>query len=391
LSSVSSERGRIQTQLTCPETLAIQLEAAARIRRVSIAEHSLPRAERDWLFFLSNSWDADQWRTLVSDPLDNGKWVLPEWWQRVQADAAADLRLTSAGDPAEPGRQTRIVAFLLNTLQQTKPARLPLPLPETAELDWLDLADRMQRFGLFEHRFDEALEAAKLDALREFAYGASHEINNPLANISGRAQALMVDEEHPDRRRTLATIAAEAFRAHDMIGDIMLVARPPALDVGWVDAGELLDHVLTSRREPLARQQTEIRVATNEQPKGDSVSVRVDKRHVLECLQLLVDNAADAIGQGGVIELQAIVVDDHVELVVQDDGPGIPDEVRSHIFEPYFSGREAGRGLGIGLSKCWVIARQHGGVITCHSKQGCTRFVMRLPIDAGNDELGGAE
>ncbi|PQO47752.1 histidine kinase dimerization/phospho-acceptor domain-containing protein, partial [Blastopirellula marina] len=67
----------------------------------------------------------------------------------------------------------------------------------------------------------------KLASLKRLAYGASHEINNPLANIASRAQALLVDENDPDRRHELATIYAQAMRGHEMIADLMLFARPP--------------------------------------------------------------------------------------------------------------------------------------------------------------------
>src|SRR5438309_9187168 len=83
--------------------------------------------------------------------------------------------------------------------------------------------------------FDSALESAKLQALYNFAYGLSHEINNPLANIATRAQTLLLDEKDPERRRKLATIVQQAFRAHEMIADLMLFARPPAVRAQEVD------------------------------------------------------------------------------------------------------------------------------------------------------------
>src|SRR4029078_6489412 len=77
--------------------------------------------------------------------------------------------------------------------------------------------------------FDVQLERAKLDAMKELAYGASHEINNPLANIAARAQTLLDDEEDPGRRQKLIAIHRQAMRAHEMISDLMLFARPPKL------------------------------------------------------------------------------------------------------------------------------------------------------------------
>ena len=80
----------------------------------------------------------------------------------------------------------------------------------------------------------------KLLAMKELAYGASHEINNPLANISSRAQLLLRDEVDPERRRSLATINSQAFRAHEMIADMMLFAKPPALQMATINFAEYL-------------------------------------------------------------------------------------------------------------------------------------------------------
>jgi hypothetical protein len=92
------------------------------------------------------------------------------------------------------------------------------------------LIRRLSRLDRLEREYSAELEREKLEALKELAYGASHEINNPLANISTRAQTLMREETDPERRRKLAVINAQAFRAHEMISDMMLFARPPMLE-----------------------------------------------------------------------------------------------------------------------------------------------------------------
>src|SRR6267142_4618312 len=102
--------------------------------------------------------------------------------------------------------------------------------------------------------FASALEAAKLQALYHFAYGLSHEINNPLANIATRAQTLLVDEKDPERRRKLATIVQQAFRGHEMIADLMLFARPPALRLEQVDLAGLANTVMAEVQEQAQEQ-----------------------------------------------------------------------------------------------------------------------------------------
>src|SRR6187401_1623614 len=114
-----------------------------------------------------------------------------------------------------------------------------------------------------ESDFDAAVEAAKLRALYNFAYGLSHEINNPLANIATRAQTLIADEKDPERRRKLATIVQQAFKAHEMIADLMLFARPPSMKPEAVDLAKLADTIVAELAEQ-AREQGTILVRTGE-------------------------------------------------------------------------------------------------------------------------------
>src|SRR3954465_2974652 len=106
--------------------------------------------------------------------------------------------------------------------------------------------------------FAAAVESAKLQALYNFAYGLSHEINNPLANIATRAQTLLAEEKDPERRRKLATIVQQAFRAHEMIADLMLFARPPALRPERVDLAKLADTVVGETQDQAREQSTRL-------------------------------------------------------------------------------------------------------------------------------------
>ena len=227
--------------------------------------------------------------------------------------------------------------------------------------------------------FCSAVEQAKLDALKELAYGASHEINNPLANIAGRAQTLLKTEQDPQRRQMLESIHAQALRAHEMIADLMLYARPPALELKETDLHDIVVQVAEELASEAAVRQV---VLHTELPAACGLAC-VDHTQIAVALRAVADNSLEALGVGGEIRLgcrSSAAKSRWVELFVRDTGPGIPPEIREHLFDPFFSGREAGRGLGFGLSKCWRIVTDHGGEIGIESgpAQG-TLITLRLP------------
>jgi signal transduction histidine kinase len=232
--------------------------------------------------------------------------------------------------------------------------------------DDASLEAKLARLAELESDFAGAVERAKLAALKEFAYGASHEINNPLANISTRAQALLADERHPERRKKLATIVAQAFRAHEMISDLMLFAKPPPLELAEVRLGDLIAMIVGECQAEAREQKTEI--AGRVEPLD--LTLRGDATQLGVALKALVRNALEALSEGGHIRVDAIAGAGEVMLSVTDDGPGVAPQIREHIFDPFYSGREAGRGLGFGLPKCWRIAELHGGRIEVASKSG---------------------
>ena len=151
--------------------------------------------------------------------------------------------------------------------------------------------------------FASALEAAKLQALYNFAYGLSHEINNPLANIATRAQTLLLDEKDPERRRKLATINQQAFRAHEMIADLMLFARPPSLRLEEVDLAKLADTVVAEMQD-LAREQGTKLIRTGE---PGPLLATVDPTQIAVALRAIIQNALEAVRKGGSVEVSADV------------------------------------------------------------------------------------
>jgi signal transduction histidine kinase len=230
-------------------------------------------------------------------------------------------------------------------------------------------------------RFEERVAEARLEALRELAYGAGHEINNPLANIAARAQALLLDEREPERRRRLATIVDQAFRARDMIGGLMLFARPPKPELGAACLEDVVRPVLDT-----LRPQAEIRrIRFDYTPSPTPLRFQIDAAQVGEALRMLTVNAFEAVNDGGWVCLEAVsdAANDWAHVSVIDNGPGMDSETAARACDPFFSGREAGRGIGLGLPKALRLVEANGGRLTIASRPGRgTRCTVALPLDS---------
>lgn len=224
--------------------------------------------------------------------------------------------------------------------------------------------------------FRETLEREKLEALAEFAAGAGHEINNPLAVISGRAQLLLRGETDPERRRGLALIHAQAMRVHEMIGDLIFFARPPAPQRKPTDLVELVDRALAELAPLAAEKQAELTRSGKPRP----LMGNVDPAQIATALRALGKNAIEALNRPGRVDFALNSAKNAIEIRVTDTGPGFPPEALDRLFDPFYCFRQAGRGLGMGLPKTWQIVTQHGGTIAASNRrEGGAMIVIRLP------------
>ncbi len=318
---------------------------------------------------------------------------LPDWLVQLLRERARPARRATVQQVAratklwrESGRRGRRVADIdvTEALLARRRWQTSGKVVDASRHLLVGLTDRLRRLGQLEHDFQRTLEHERLASLGELAYGASHEINNPLANISTRAQALLSEEPDPERRRMLAIINTQAFRANEMIADMMLFARPPELVRHDLDLVQLVSSVAAELAEEARLQGTQLR-CTN---RIDPLIVSADATQLAMAIRAVCVNALQALGAEGELELTVRPsgpapdeLHGWARIEIRDTGPGIPPRVRRHLFDPFFSGREAGRGLGLGLSKCWRVVTLHGGRIDVISqpRQGTT-FVLHLPL-----------
>jgi signal transduction histidine kinase len=250
------------------------------------------------------------------------------------------------------------------------------------------MPDDQTRVRELEANFAQVLEREKLEAMAEFAAGAGHEINNPLTVIAGRAQLLLRGETNPERRHALALMNIQAMRVYEMIADMMLFARPPQPHFERFDAVRLIDMLVAELQPPAARQETVLTRIGLREP----LEIEADPTQLKVAIRALVQNAFEALGNGGgvQVEVRSAAVSLHISVI--DNGPGISAEERRHIFDPFYSARQAGRGLGLGLSKCWRIVTNHGGKVEVESTPGQgAKFTISLPNTPKNYQHGVTE
>jgi len=370
---------------------AVQVARAVRAAANADAAQGDPaqNAAADEAAFLGLVYEATQWLALAcqADGEHAAGALLPEW-------LSTDLAALAHGAAATPAAQHVAAAIRRLAAEGTasRSAAAEAMSRNDAALDYFArrlkrLVAKLRRLETLESDFAGQLEREKIEAAKELAYGAGHEINNPLANISARAQTMLSDTTDPETRRKLAAIHAQARRAHEMIADLMLFARPPAIEREDFDLRLLIAACGEELRERALAQHTQLVLDLPHDP----VPVRADRAQLAVAVRALVTNALEAVALGGQVQVSLAAGasnarpshEQAVEITVIDTGPGIPDEVRPRLFDPYFSGREAGRGLGMGLCKCWTIVTGHGGTIDVESgPSGGARFKIAIPAPA---------
>ncbi len=238
---------------------------------------------------------------------------------------------------------------------------------------WSDITSRLLAQM---RKAEQELRDRKIRALGEFAAGAGHEIHNPLATIVGRAEMLLREENRPAQRQALAVIGAQALRVRDMIGDLRLFAHPVIPEPEPLMLRPHIERVVEQLQPILQQHEVELEILTD-----DALQVLADKAQFSVVLSELLRNAVQVVPPSGQITIEARQADggSFVELLVHDNGPGLSAEEQEHMFDPFYSARQAGRGLGFGLCKCWRILEQHGGCIHVESSAAGTTMILHWP------------
>jgi two-component system, NtrC family, sensor kinase len=234
---------------------------------------------------------------------------------------------------------------------------------------------------------DQMLQAEKLASIGKLAAIVAHEINNPLAGILTYAKLLKKwmakgqGARQEEITSSLELIESESRRCGEIVRNLLVFSRTAPMNCEPADLNAVLD-----RCARLVRHQLDIaniQLQLDRDPKLPAV--QCDAAHIEQVVLALVMNALEAMPHGGNLRLASrfLSTADEVQLQVQDDGVGIPPESLANLFEPFFTTRERGHGLGLGLAISHSIIERHKGRIEVESHPGRgTIFTITVPVRA---------
>ena len=251
-----------------------------------------------------------------------------------------------------------------------------------------DVSERKRLEDQARDLYHQLLQAEKLAALGQTISGVAHELNNPLATILTWAERLsqrpaaQLDDQ---TKRGLETILSESERAAKIVRNLLTFARKRHTTRAMVDVNQIVRETLALR----SYEQTLANITIIEALAAGLPLAFADPHQFQQVLLNLIINAEQAMlganGRGTLILRSWHDLDgDAVILEVNDDGPGVPEDVQPRIFDPFFTTKEVGKGTGLGLTVAYAIIQEHGGRITVQSQPGeGASFFVALPVSDG--------
>lgn len=281
----------------------------------------------------------------------------------------------------------RGTAALQRTLAAlSKDLRAPVARPDLAELARVadgvaQLASDLAAAQESRAHLQRALASReRLASLGRVVAGVAHELRNPLASIKLRVDLARM-QSSPASPEDLAEIADEVARLDRLVLDLLTLSGKKPGPRAPQDLGALVRQ-RADRMSPWAET-----LGVCFRVEGEGV-VEMDADGVARAVDNLLRNAAQASPRGGAVRALVRCDAGRVRLTVEDDGPGVPEDRAAELFEPFFTTRPEGTGLGLALAR--AVAESHGGAIRYARSGGVTRFEIELPQSHPGGELGDA-
>ena len=224
-------------------------------------------------------------------------------------------------------------------------------------------------------------EQLRADLLRAI----SHDLRTPLCSISGNADMLLGNSDRLDeatKHQIYSDIYDDSEWLIGVVENLLSITRLNDGRLKFKFTDQLLDEVIAESLRHISRKHDDYKIVTDCE---ELVLARMDVRLIMQVLVNLVDNAIKYTPPGSVIFIRGTKTDGKAQISVEDNGPGIPEEMKTHIFEMFYTGKttvaDSHRSLGLGLALCHSIIEAHEGtlILTDHNPHGCN-FTFTLPL-----------
>jgi PAS domain S-box-containing protein len=231
------------------------------------------------------------------------------------------------------------------------------------------------------HELERQLrQTEKLSTIGKLVAGIAHELNNPLASIIGYANLLQESDLPQVYHEDLKIIFRQADRARLIVRDLLTFARRIDLQTEWVDINEIIQASLSLVKPQLQQQGVQVITSLD----FGLARTMADAHQLEQVFVNLITNAVQALATVSAprrLRVESRSVRGSILISFADNGPGIPNEIITRIFDPFFSTKQVGEGIGLGLSLCFGIISEHKGRIWAeNSNEGGATFYIELPI-----------
>ncbi|MGG3737121.1 ATP-binding protein [Aeribacillus pallidus] len=224
-------------------------------------------------------------------------------------------------------------------------------------------------------------EAQKLELIGTLAASTAHEIRNPLTGIQGLVQLLSEKYRDPQDQFYFSVIHKEIDRINQIVSEFLILGKPTIQKVETIDLRKIITDI-----NPIIRSEANLyNIIYNFKMPAEHVLVKCTKDQMKQVILNITRNAFEAMDAGGTLNLELEKWSDHCTITIQDSGVGIPKDQLDKIFEPFFTSKECGTGLG--LVVCKRIIQSFNGVISIESEEGRGTIVtISLPLEKSKND-----
>jgi two-component system NtrC family sensor kinase len=243
-----------------------------------------------------------------------------------------------------------------------------------------DLRERLKMERELREIQQALLLSEKLAAMGRLTSQIAHELNNPIYGIMNTLELLKTEiPPESKRRRILDLSLSEIQRLSEMLRNMLSFSKPEEEKRRPIKIDELIEGILLVMEKQMRESNIQVEISFN----PDIPEIMASTNQMRQVMLNILKNAKEAMPKGGTLTVRTSREDNRVLIHIQDTGMGVPEENRDKIFEAFFTTKQKVKGVGLGLSVCYGIIKDHGGDIKVESEEGKgTTFIISLPVES---------